>query len=97
MTEAELIFTALAELFTRQIAENLEATGMNENSNAAKAGGRIARQARQQLENQTGKSEVSGENYLAPRAVKGVLKPSPRKKQAGIGWRGAGSATIGVK
>ena len=53
---------------------------MNENTNAAKAGGRIARQARQQLENQTGKAVVSGENYLAPRAAKGVLKPSPRKK-----------------
>ena len=80
MNEAELIFTALAELFTRQIAENLEATGMNENSNAAKAGGRVPRQARQQLENQTGKSVVSGENNLAPRAAKGVLKPSPRTK-----------------
>lgn len=27
MTEAELIFTALAELSTRQIAENTDATG----------------------------------------------------------------------
>ena len=64
---------------SRQIAGNLEATGMNENTNAAKASGRIARQARQQLENQTGKSVVSGENYLAPRAAKGVLKPSSKK------------------
>ncbi|MDO9198398.1 BRO family protein [Rhodoferax sp.] len=78
MTEAELIFTALAELSTRQIAENLEATGMGENTTAAKAGGRIARQARQQLENQTGKSVVSGENYLPPRAVKSALKVPPK-------------------
>jgi hypothetical protein len=28
MSEAELIFTALAELFTRQIAETAQATGM---------------------------------------------------------------------
>lgn len=64
MTEAELIFTALAELSTRQIAETSEATGLGENKTAAKAGGSIAKQARQQLENQTGKSVVSGENYL---------------------------------
>ena len=68
MSEAELIFTALAELSTRQIAETSDATGLGENKTAAKAGGRIARQARKQLENQTGKSVVSGQNYLAPPA-----------------------------
>src|SRR5450830_1605630 len=79
MTEAELIFTALAELSTRQIAENQDATGMAENTSAAKAGGGIARQARRQLENQTGKSVVSGNNYLPPRAVKSALKATPKK------------------
>ena len=39
MSEAELIFTALAELSTRQIAENVDATGMPQNKTAAKAGG----------------------------------------------------------
>lgn len=77
MTEAELIFTALAELSTRQIAETTDATGMADNTNAAKAGGRIARQARRQLEDQTGKSVVSRENYLAPVAVK-ALKVTKR-------------------
>lgn len=66
MSEAELIFTALAELSTRQIAETSDATGLVENKTAAKAGGGIARQARKQLENQTGKSVVTGQNYLAP-------------------------------
>ena len=65
MSEAELIFTALAELSTRQIAQSVEATGMAENKTAAKAGGRIARQARNQLESQTGKSVVSGESFLS--------------------------------
>ena len=73
MSEAELIFTALAELSTRQIAESEDATGMTENKTAAKAGGRIARQARNQLEGQTGKSVVSGESFL----------PSTTKKIAG--------------
>jgi len=46
MTEAELIFTALAELSTRQIAETIAATGMAENQTAAQTGGKIARRAR---------------------------------------------------
>lgn len=71
MSEAELIFTALAELSTRQIAQSVEATGMAENKTAAKAGGRIARQARHQLESQTGKSVVSGESFL-PNAPKKI-------------------------
>jgi hypothetical protein len=73
MSEAELIFTALAELSTRQIAENVDATGLPENKAAAQAGGRIARQARHQLESQSGKSVVSGSNYLPP-AAKKVIK-----------------------
>ena len=77
MSEAELIFTALAELSTRQISENVNATGLQQNKTAAKAGGRIARQARNQLESQTGKSVVSGENYLAPPAKK-VLRINPK-------------------
>jgi len=39
MSEAELIFTALAELSTRQIAETTIATGLVENQVAAKTGG----------------------------------------------------------
>jgi hypothetical protein len=64
MSEAELIFTALAELSTRQIAESVEATGMPENTAAGKKGGRIAKRARLELEQKTGKSVVTGENFL---------------------------------
>ena len=66
MSEAELIFTALAELSTRQIAESVEATGMDENKAAAKTGGGIAKKARLELESKTGKRVISGENYLPP-------------------------------
>ena len=66
MSEAELIFTALAELSTRQIAESMEATGLGENEAAAKTGGGIARKARLELEGKTGKRVVSAENYLPP-------------------------------
>jgi len=64
MSEAELIFTALAELSTRQIAETEDATGMAENKQAATKGGTIAKQARQALEAKTGKSVVTEENFL---------------------------------
>ncbi|MDP2695386.1 MAG: BRO family protein [Gallionella sp.] len=66
MSEAELIFTALAELSTRQIAESAEADGMGENEAAAKTGGGIAKKARLELEAKTGKKVVSDENYLPP-------------------------------
>ena len=75
MSEAELIFTALAELSTRQIAASVEATGMPENAEAGKKGGKIARGARLELEQKTGKSVVTGENFLPP--------AKPRKKIEG--------------
>jgi DNA-damage-inducible protein D len=75
MSEAELIFTALAELSTRQISESVDATGMPQNKTTAKAGGRIARQARNQLESQTGKSVLSGDNFLPPAAKKALKAP----------------------
>ncbi len=64
MSEAELIFTALAELSTRQIAESEQATGLVENADAGKKGGKIAKGARLALEQKTGKSVVTGENFL---------------------------------
>lgn len=67
MTEAELIFTALAELSTRQIAESEQATGMPKNKTAARKGGGIAKKARLELEQKTGKSVVSGSNFLPPK------------------------------
>ncbi len=66
MSEAELIFMALAELSTRQIAETDKATGMVENAEAATKGGAIAQQARKALEAKTGKSVVTGNNFLPP-------------------------------
>lgn len=80
MSEAELIFTALAELSTRQIAERQSATGMAENTTAAKAGGRIARSARRQLEDQTGKSVVTSANYLPPGAQAPAKLATPADK-----------------
>ena len=64
MSEAELIFTALAELSTRNVAENTQATGMHENTKAAKVGGNIAKRAKEDFENRTGQKVVTGSNFL---------------------------------
>lgn len=70
MTEAELIFTALAELSTRQIAETEQSKGFEENKMPAHKGGRIAKNARLELEQKTGRRVVSGENFKLPSGKK---------------------------
>ena len=74
MSEAELIFTALAELSTRQIAESENATGLSENKKSAKRGGNIAKQAREKLELETGKKVVTGENFLPAQKQRKIEK-----------------------
>ncbi len=69
MTDAELVFTALAELSTRQIAETLQPQGLEENKIPAKKGGRVAKNARIELEQKTGKKIVSRSNYLPQKQV----------------------------
>ena len=74
MSEAELIFTALAELSTRQIAEAENATGMEENKKSAKRGGKIAKEAKEKLELETSKKVVTDSNFLPhkqPKQIKG--------------------------
>ncbi len=78
MSEAELIFTALAELSTRQIAESVDAAGMEENAEAGKKGGKIAKRARLELEEKTGKRVVTGENFLPPNTEKKRLSKSEK-------------------
>ena len=74
MSEAELIFTALAELSTRQVAENNNARGMNENKKAAKIGGNISKRAKEDFEQRTGHKVVTDENYLPKNAQKKQIK-----------------------
>ena len=59
MSEAQLIFTALAELSTRQIAETEKAKGVQQNAVAGKKGGKIAKDARIALEQKTGKKSCN--------------------------------------
>lgn len=74
MNDAELIFTALAELSTRQIAENTHSNGFEENKYPAKKGGEIAKNARMALEEKTGKKVVSKNNFLAANSKNKALE-----------------------
>ena len=64
MDEAELIFTALAELSTRKIAETEKADGYKPNEVCAHEGGKISGNARKELETKTGKRVVNAKNFL---------------------------------
>jgi DNA-damage-inducible protein D len=70
MTDLELIFTMLGEAATTEIARNKDAQGMAPNRKAARDGGTVAGNARQQLEAKSGRKVVTPRNYLAekPRA-----------------------------
>ena len=77
MSEAELLFTALAELSTRQIAEAEQAKGVNENAKAGTKGGAIAKNARKALEAKTGKSATTQEitySYPTPSDILGLME-----------------------
>ena len=72
MSEAELIFTALAELSTRNVAEETEATGMSDNKVAAKKGGSMAKRAREDFERTTGRKVVTDNNFLPNKKSKQI-------------------------
>ncbi len=64
MTDLELIFSMLGDAATKEIAVNRDAQGFGENKNAAQIGGGIARNARLELEEKSGKPVISQDNYL---------------------------------
>lgn len=64
MSEAELIFTALAELSTRNIAQKNNARGILENKKAGIEGWKVAKRARIDFEKQTGKKVITSENFM---------------------------------
>jgi hypothetical protein len=63
MTDLELLFSALGEASTTEIAKTHDAQGMQENTSAAQEGGKIAGDARHALEKKTGHSVISKQNY----------------------------------
>ncbi len=64
MTDAELLFTALAELSTTNVAKKDTAKGYDKNAVSAKKGGGVAKRAKKDYELQTGQKVVSKNNFL---------------------------------
>lgn len=64
MTDWELILTMVGEKATTDITVAKEAQDFKECSDCAKEGGEIAFNTRKELEQKTGKSIVSGDNFL---------------------------------
>lgn len=62
MSNMELILTMLAEQTTTEISRATEPATFDENRNVAKAGGEVAKNARQDVERRTGKSVITNKN-----------------------------------
>lgn len=65
--DLELIFSMLGEAATTEIARNHNSQGFHQNKTAAGKGGRIAGDAREKLEKETGKKVSTRKNYLTGR------------------------------
>jgi len=66
MNDLELIFSMLGEASTTEIAKNKNAQGFSQNKQAAKEGGKIAGNAKKELEEKSGKKVSTKANYLPP-------------------------------
>ena len=64
MTDWELILTMVGEKATTDITISKDSQGFNECKNSAVEGGTIAKNTRKELEQKTGKTVISDENYL---------------------------------
>jgi len=62
MTNKELVMNMLAELSTKEISEVIQPDSFDEHKAVARQGGTIARNARLELEDRTGKAVVSPQN-----------------------------------
>jgi len=65
MSDLELIFSMLGEAATTEIARNRDTQGFPQNKQAARSGGKVAGNARRELEKKSGRKVVTNENYLA--------------------------------
>ncbi len=72
MNDLELIFSMLGERATTEITQTKDTKGVDNLKKDAKTGGKIAGNARKELEQKTGKKVSSDENYL--------IEPENQKK-----------------
>jgi len=74
MNDLELIFSMLGEASTTEITKNKNTQGFGENKKAAVEGGKVAGNARRELEQKSGKKVSSRRNYLKQPQNPKVLK-----------------------
>lgn len=74
MTDLELIFSMLGEASTTEITRTNNPQGFVENKKVAIQGGKVAGNARKELESRTGKKVISNENYLPEKKTKKIDK-----------------------
>ena len=65
MTDVEVALANLGEIATRELVKEHKPYGLKENREIAKRGGRIAKNTRDNLEEELGKSVISKENALS--------------------------------
>jgi hypothetical protein len=79
MSDLELIFTMLGEASTTEITRQHDAQGFGPNRNAARAGGKVAGNARRDLERKSGRKVATQQNFKQlPEAQ--VRKRIPKNK-----------------
>ena len=72
MSDLELLFSQLGEAATTEITKTEHPKGFKKNKRVSKRGGKIAGDARSNLEKETGRKVITSQNYL-PKKQKGRL------------------------
>ena len=75
MSDLELIFTMLGEASTTEIAKNTNAQGFNQNKVAARKGGKVAGNARKELESKSGRKVTTRKNFKQLKSDDGEILP----------------------
>jgi hypothetical protein len=78
MTDLELIFTMLGEASTTEIARNTDAQGFPRNKQAARQGGKVAGNARKELERKSGRKVSTPENFKEIPESRRRLRDAPQ-------------------
>lgn len=80
MTDVEVALADLGEIATRELAKKHRPHGLRENRKIAKAGGEVAKTARNDLEQKLGESVISSENALNYKYIEENKKLDSKKE-----------------
>ena len=74
MNDLELLFSQLGEAATTEITKTEHPQGFDKNKQVSRRGGKIAGDARSNLEKETGRKVITSQNYLPKKQAKKLLK-----------------------